>query len=75
MGVWQEVVMDPKVSPGPAMPDPSILCGPPAGQTGCGQLLPLWTPQAVYPLGMLEGAVYSLKCHISDHNVKIMSEK
>jgi hypothetical protein len=51
----------PKVSPRPAMPNPSTPCGraayerpygrfnggPPARRATCGRLLPLWTPHAV----------------------------
>jgi hypothetical protein len=48
----------PKVSSGPAMPDPSMPCGQatpddrfrvgsPAGWAACSRLLPLWTPHAV----------------------------
>jgi hypothetical protein len=42
----------PKVSPGPAMPDPSTPCGQtfrggsPAGRVACGRLLPFGTPYA-----------------------------
>ena len=49
----------PKVSPGPAMPDPAgglplkrpnshFRGGPPVGQVTCSCLLPLWTPHAIH---------------------------
>jgi hypothetical protein len=53
MGVWKGVAMDClKFHSG--LPCPTLLCrngrfrcGPPAGQSTCGHLLPLWTPHVV----------------------------